>query len=318
MNTSIFRKNSWSRVLILALVAVLVLSCSTSKSKKSKTKPLVQSGFIIPSFPASLKTPEQRGDFLMEHYWDNYNFADTSNIHQPEFAEQPFADFASILLAIPVEKASEGIVVLMGKAQVNERMLRHFLELSEKYFYDPNSPDRSEPLYVAFLESFLASPNVDGVYKIRPQRHLDLARKNAEGHTATNFTYTEDSGSKGTLFQIRSALTLLYFNNPGCPECRHLREQILSSKRIQVLQQEGRLKILSVYPDEDKTAWKEHADEHPAGWINAYDKTARIKKTELYDLKAIPTLYLLDVAKKVLLKDPRFEDLEWYLSNKVS
>ena len=49
-------------------------------------------------------------------------------------------------------------------------------------------------------------------------------------------------------------------------------------------------------------------------WIIAYDAGARISKEELYDLKAIPSMYLLDRDKRVLAKDA-FEVgyIEWLL-----
>ena len=53
----------------------------------------------------------------------------------------------------------------------------------------------------------------------------------------------------------------------------------------------------------------------PAAWINSYDKSLDIKNKEVYDLKAIPTLYLLDKEKKVVLKDVTFAQVEAFLTN---
>ena len=50
-----------------------------------------------------------------------------------------------------------------------------------------------------------------------------------------------------------------------------------------------------------------------AGWINSYESTVSLKNVEIYDLKAIPTLYLLDKDKKVVLKDVTFNQVENYL-----
>ena len=41
-----------------------------------------------------------------------------------------------------------------------------------------------------------------------------------------------------------------------------------------------------------------------------------IKEKNLYDLKAIPTLYLLDKNKKVLLKDAVVGQIEQYLQQR--
>ena len=70
-----------------------------------------------------------------------------------------------------------------------------------------------------------------------------------------------------------------------------------------------KLKILAVYPDEDLEAWRQHIPDVPATWINSYDNTVSLKNDEIYDLKAIPTLYLLDKTKKVILKDVTFNQL---------
>ena len=48
-------------------------------------------------------------------------------------------------------------------------------------------------------------------------------------------------------------------------------------------------------------------------WVNGYDKTFAIKEQQLYDLKAIPTLYLLNKDKTVLLKDAPAQTIEEYL-----
>jgi hypothetical protein len=305
--------------LVSALLFTGLLACGTPDKKKLPVaKTASVHAFAVPTIPIALKTPEDRADYLMVHYWDQYPFADTTALNNPAFAEQPFADFVNILLQLPVEKGTVGIRKLMSKAEVNETMFSHFQKLAEKYLEDPNAPTRNEPLFVAFLESYLASPVVDEVHKIRPRRQWVLAHKNALGTQAANFSYTLENGQKGSLYSLNKELIIIYFNNPGCPECRHSREKMLACTVLQMLQEEGRLVVLGLYPDTDLTGWKQHEEEHPAEWINAFDKTGRIKRDELYDLKAIPTIYLLDRDKKVLLKDPAFEELEWYLTNKVS
>ena len=75
-----------------------------------------------------------------------------------------------------------------------------------------------------------------------------------------------------------------------------------------------KLAILAVYPDSDLTAWKKTT--YPAYFINAYDAVQTITKQELYDLKAIPTLYLLDREKRVQFKDAPVEQIEAWLAGK--
>ena len=76
-----------------------------------------------------------------------------------------------------------------------------------------------------------------------------------------------------------------------------------ASPLINELCERNTLAILTLYPDADITAWREHLSELPAGWINAYDKGMVLTTERLYNLNAIPSLYLLDRDKRVVIKD---------------
>ena len=78
------------------------------------------------------------------------------------------------------------------------------------------------------------------------------------------------------------------------------------------------VRILAFYPDEEHEVWENHQDMIPSKWINGYDKELTVLNRELYDLKAMPTLYLLDKDKKVLLKDAPVEQVEQYLAQVLS
>ena len=54
--------------------------------------------------------------------------------------------------------------------------------------------------------------------------------------------------------------------------------------------------------------WRDRLDEIPDDWTVGTDREL-IKTQALYDLKAMPTLYLLDADKRVLLKDASFAQI---------
>jgi len=130
-----------------------------------------------------------------------------------------------------------------------------------------------------------------------------MAGRNRVGEKATDFVYTTASGRQGRLFDLRSEWTILFFNNPGCHACAQIMADFSASPDIARLLADGSLKVLSVYPDEDLKAWKEYYSHYPRQWTNAFDKAQVIRSQQLYDLKAIPSIYLLDRDKKVVVKD---------------
>ncbi|MEG0454785.1 MAG: thioredoxin family protein, partial [Bacteroides sp.] len=75
-----------------------------------------------------------------------------------------------------------------------------------------------------------------------------------------------------------------------------------------------KLTVLALYPDEELDEWKKHLKDFPTEWISGYDKKLTLKTENRYDLRAIPTLYLLDKNKMVLLKDAPAKAIEEYLT----
>lgn len=133
------------------------------------------------------------------------------------------------------------------------------------------------------------------------------------GEPAADFTYTLADGKTGTLYGVKAPYVLLFFYNPDCHACKEITGQIAGWPLLDKMQADKTLKILAVYPDEDQEAWKKHIPDVPASWINAYDQSISLKNDEIYDLKAIPTIYLLDKDKKVILKDITFNQLAEFL-----
>lgn len=301
---------------ILLLSIVLCTSCGNKKATDNRqaTAPAdTVTKFTLPTIPIMLNTPELRADYLIRHYWENVNLADTNYIHHPEILEQAWVDFIDITRLVPDTVAISAMKELFRSAEVEKKMFLHFTELANKYLYDPNSPMRNEELYIPVLDVMLGSNVLDDVEKIRPQGRRELAERNRPGKKAIDFTYTLASGKVGTLYGVKAEYTLLFINNPGCHACEESIEELKQAPAINKEMAAGKLKILAVYPDEEKEEWERHLPDFPMEWINGYDRKTVIKEKNLYDLKAIPTLYLLDKDKKVLLKDVMVGQVEQYL-----
>ncbi len=196
----------------------------------------------------------------------------------------------------PGENHSETISSLFEQLSISHFATNQIVTLSEKYLNDPNSPIRNEELYTLFLKEIIASEMVDKDKKKRYNHQLKMALKNRVGQVAANFEYTLKDGSKSTLHATEGERILLIFNNPTCGECA--RQKVIISHNPQIFDN-SRITILSIYPDEDLEAW--HENSLPEEWIDGCNKG--LSDRDLYDLKAIPTIYLLDQEKRVILKD---------------
>jgi hypothetical protein len=263
--------------------------------------------------PVMMTVPQERADYLVTHFWDKFNFRDTMYCHVPNITEQAFVNFIGLFPHASPSKIPEGVNKLLGAAEVENVMYTYFCSKAEHYLYDPNSPMRNDEYFIPFLEHLVNSSKVMDVYKIRPRHQLTLAYRNRVGSKAENFTYVQASGKTGSLYGIPAKYLLLMFYNPDCTECRRTTEMLKNSPALAAGISSGNVKVLAVYPDENRDVWEKHLKDIPSGWINGYDRSLAVKNNEIYDLKAIPTLYLLDKDKKVILKDTSTGDIHAYL-----
>lgn len=306
------------RIKVLHLLSFMLIfsACNGQQSKKAETGDTKERTFEMVSVPSVITKPEERAAYLVTHYWDKFDFTDTALVHLPEITEQAASNYIDMMKYVPSATAASSIKNMMNKAAVDSTMFAYFAGLYEKYLYDPNSPMRDESLYIPVLEAILEAPVFDEVHKVRPAHLLEVALKNRIGEPATDFTYTLADGKKGTLYRVKADYLLLFFYNPDCHACKEITDQLAASPVVNAWIKDNKLKILAVYPDEDLDAWKNHISYMPASWINSYDSTVSLKNDEIYDLKAIPTLYLLDKDKKVILKDVTFNQIDNYLQLK--
>lgn len=285
----------------MCLAGATMVACGTHSPKQPEVvQPLHE--FAIPIPPVTFDRWQQL-EFARDHFWDNFRFADTTALATVDTVAmlQRFGQFTALCTPEP----TNGLPMqrLMKRAAASRPMMDLFLFLADQVLHDPNSPLRSDEFYIPVLEAQLAASWYDEYERIAPAYDLEMARKNRIGHPAADFAYTTANGITRSLYDLKAEFVLLFFNNPDCAMCKGLREQIGSSEVLSSLIVEGRLKVLALYPDEDLKAWQAYRPNIPAHWINAYDKGCVIREQHLYDINAIPSLYLLNSEKRVLVKD---------------
>lgn len=321
-------KNRNVRIWIAAACLLLVIfACSSSRNKQGKeeAKSIKIKSFQVPEIPPIYTDQRERAKYMVAHYWDKFDFADTSLIHMPEVTEQAFVNFLQVLPYVPYVDVEKEIFRMLDKAlSTDTLMFAYFTELYDKYLYNPNSPMLNEEFYIPVLKYIVNSGQVGEMDKMRPAFRLDMALKNRVGALATDFIYTLSSGKRGKLSDINADYTILFFNNPDCNACQAIKAEVEASKLVKGLLNakipgnRKRLVFLSVFPDSELEVWRRMLPEQPKEWICTYDDGQVITKERLYDLRAIPTFYLLDQDKRVLLKDAPFRVVEAYLGERES
>ena len=282
------------RKIIFILTILAMLGCSGGGKKSQTAEPQESITTEI--------TPEERLQYRVDHFWDDFNFEDDKQLTMLS-REQMIYALSEYVTIIPEERADSLMRALIRRASTSHDMLDYFATLCEIVLHNPNSALRNDEYYIPVLEELVSSPLLDEYERIAPAYDLEVARKNRIGMQATDFVYTLEDDTQGNLHDIKANYTILMFSNPECPLCGEIMRQIASSPLLSALMQNGVLKVLTLYPDEDVARWRKYIGNIPSEWIRAYDKGGILTKERLYNLSAIPALYLLDRDKRVLIKD---------------
>lgn len=300
------------RLLVFAFAALSFFPSCQGQHKATGQKETPKA-FVLPEVPASLNTPEARANYVCEHYWDHFDFADTAYLHTPEVTEQALVDFMDLMGQVPPSLAERSISILYGKAAPHSPMLWHFWETMSRYWNAPHSPMKDETLFLTLCHQIEQHPQLEETLKQRAAYARSLAERNRTGHPATDFTYTLASGQQGRLYQLKADYTLVYFFDPDCYACTEIKSQMKQSALLNAMQQSGRLHVLTLYPEADIDLWRQQLQSLHPQWTNAYDKDGAIQQEQLYDLSSLPSFYLLDHHKHVLLKDAGWFEVAEYL-----
>lgn len=304
------------KTLLLAMISAClgIMACSGPKSQQPEQQ--VERGFTLPEVPVVITEPEERAAYVANHYWDNFDFTDTVYIHLPDITEQAAVNFMDLLQRLPQDKALAALTSLMDGASAEPKMTAYFWDVLSRYWYDPNSPMKNEDMFILLCKGVEQSSKMPEHLKERAAYRRTLAEKNRPGAPAEDFVYTLESGRQGTLYGLKAPYTLLFFYNPDCHTCADIKRAMNVSGVLKSLTAKGQVKVLTLYPDEDVELWRNHLNEMASHWVNGYDKGQVLTIEKRYDLSSIPSFYLLDKDKKVVLKDADWEEIINYLENK--
>jgi len=335
---NILNRYHWDRIgvwsaILAGCFAVLFLTATTlaagcnriraslsgeQQQQPEATAPVSKPSFTLPVIPAALTGNAERAGYLVSHYWDNLDFTGASWLESPDRIEQAFVDYLDLLPHADAEAAGSSMRATLDKSRSVQPVWDWFAGMYDKYLYDANSPLRDEERYAAVLEHMINDANVEEIYKVRPAHQLAEINKNRRGTVAADFAYTLPDGTGGRLHGIKADYTLLFFSDPDCTDCKRTKAA-LQNPAVAALVADGKMRVLMLYPYEDTELWKAAQGTTPAGWITARDASPGLEvKTDLYAIRATPSLYLLDGEKRVLLKDADYTMVEAWLRHNAA
>jgi hypothetical protein len=235
--------------------------------------------------------------------------------------EMQVASYVGLLQQLPLPDAQRRMrhfFEQVERRQAADTAARVFLQMEEivsRYLYDPNSPVRDEDLYLPYVEGLARSSFTRAEARPGYEYERRMCALAPVGSVAADFRFTDLRGRTRRLHGVRARTTLLFFSNPGCHACKEIIDALQAVPGIERRIQAGDFAVVNVYIDEDLAAWRAYAPSYPSSWLCGYDPDGLVRSDRIYNVRAIPSLYLLDADKRILMKDAPVERVISWLQN---
>lgn len=301
-------------LLTILLLPALLVAAAQEKSPAQDTpapSPAVRT-LPLPDVPVSLREPKLRAAYLLEHFWDGVDFADTLLLRDTEALERHTVDFLALFPHADTSARTPAAEHLLRRAGADAEGLRTVAGMVEKYLYEPESPLFDETLYRVFLEAMLHSGLFDPYETMRYRYQAGAIDLNRPGTRAADFEYEDRRGRRHRLSEFGAERLLLVLYDPSCDHCTEVLGELEALPELRAQCASGKTAVLRIFADGTREEWRDDTATLPAGWTDGLDVTG-LQERERYLPRSLPALYLLDRDKTVLWKEPPVGRLAEYL-----
>lgn len=252
--------------------------------------------FEYPSAPEEITDFNEKCGWLVDNFWNQLDVKGTQPVDQAKLNDA-FGVYAVACQYAPKEKAEASADKLLKSLQKNPTLLLQMIKAAEEKLYGPRADVWIDELYVKFLRAGIDNKKLPKTRKARLESQLRQLEGSMIGGAPAMFDFTRANGEAARYFPM-STPTVIIFGDPDCDDCRKSRLRMEVNVAFNRAVTDGKINVLYIIPDAE-SGWENKVTEYPRNWtVGASDTVA-----ELYDMRAIPQIYLVGSDGKILGKN---------------
>lgn len=260
--------------------------------------------FEYPVAPDSISTLGERADWLMEHFWDGFDFTMKRPLGQLQL-NHAFEVYSTPMRFAQPETVNRSVDKLIKNIQKNPTLLYQFSKAAEDCLYSPTASVWIDDVYMKFIEPASKNKKVPESRRKRYAGQLRRIRNSLIGNKLPAFPLTMRD-STNTKFAAPSKITILEFANPDCVDCIMARAQLDNNSDLKALRDAGKVQLYFVWADpEAGNDWTKSVKNYSDSWIVARADGI----SDMLDFRFTPSLYLLDADGRIVLKNATLPDV---------
>lgn len=293
------KKYFFSIIVLLLLATLPVFSQTATENDNIIVIPPL---FEYPVAPEELPTLMEKTDYLMEHFWDDFDFKNKKSVDQLALNDA-FAVYASSMPYASSDKVFASVKKLIGNIKNNPALSLQFLKAAEESLYGPRAIIWTDEVYMPFVKNMLDNKKIDDNKKVKYRRQYQILSDSQPGKKFPTFSYTDKIGKKSE-FKPNKKYTLLMIGDPDCNDCSFTRLRLDINGTINDLLDQGNIKVLCI-AEESKKDKLSDIEAFPAKW----DTGVSDEIFTICDLRNTPSFYLLDKDGKIIEKNATIDEV---------
>lgn len=253
--------------------------------------------FQYPIVPDSIETLQGRCNYLARHFFD---FCDLGKAfsNRARMGEE-FNVYISVTSGADPDVAEREARALMKKLDKQPADQLYLAEIAEGRLYSDTAQVWLDRLYLPYAEAVAANRRTGKAEKARFVQQATQLRNSMIGYPIAPIEYQRPDGTKGNLLADSAEVTVVFFNDPDCPDCDMARLRLAADISTSELVAEGKMKIVSLSLTEPDARWREFVAQMPDSWAKGASPDADLT----IDLRGgTPEFYVLGRGGKIRFK----------------
>lgn len=278
------------------------LSAYSSAQEVNDSTDLIDTGvmYLDPLFEYPT-APEELSEFREKCNWLANNFWNPLDTKKKDAVDQNKLNDAFKVYATTIQYADKDVVTaavdkLMKSLQKNPMLTFQMIKAAEETIYGPRAEFWIDELYARMLAAAMSNKKFPPSKRIRYEQQLKQLENSLIGKTPATFNFVRPNGDAAQYFPM-STPTIIIFGDPDCDDCRLGKLRMQSNISFSKAVNDGKINVLFIIPDAE-TGWEKTVSDFPTQWsVGASDTVA-----EIYDIRDIPEIYVVDSEGKIINK----------------
>ena len=287
----------------------LIVACMPWNSVNAQESNEVQAPatlFAYPVAPDTIKTFENRVDYIVDNFWGNYDLS--KPIADLNAFNGAFRDYLGFLRYCHRTVAISSVRDFLFKAQTNKANFEKIAMLAEMGLYNVGAEYWSDEIYTEFLKSVIGNKQLKQDVRKYYAKQMERINRTQLGASLASVTYTDADGKKVSIADIEADMVMIFITLDSDADQSFQRVRLSTDVAINSILDSGKVKLLCLSPEKYSKEWAHNAKGYAQNWLVGACPELSVEGD--YDVRYTPSFIILDKDKNIIQKNVDLEAIK--------